>query len=165
MLCFSLGLSFFIYFFRQKAAIVFHSLKARIILWRVRGNEQNPVNNVERSLLIGCFNVCYSFHLPFHLLFRCVWKNLIFSVPMPSFGKCIHTQKNLVGSRTNLKDPIHLILTKFICETVSVLFMMNITINRYIIILYRFFTPAIVHMKMLVAFPKNGCISHLLPSM
>ena len=73
---FSLGSSIFICFFRQKATIVFHSLKARVHVFLFgddgEGTETFLVNNVERSLLIGCFNVCFSFHLPFHQLFRCV---------------------------------------------------------------------------------------------
>ena len=76
---FSLGSSFFICF-KFKAAIVFHSLKTRVFLCGDdrEGTEAFLVNtcNVERSLLIDCFNVCYSFHLPFHLLFRCVWKTV-----------------------------------------------------------------------------------------
>ena len=78
MCCVFLGSSFFICFFRLKAAIIFHSLKARVFLCgdEGEGTEAFLVNNVEKSLLIVCFNVCSSFHLPFHLLFRCVWKNL-----------------------------------------------------------------------------------------
>ena len=77
---FFLGSSFFICFFRQKAAIVFHSLKAKVFLCgnEGEGTESFLVNNVERSLHFGFyFNVFSSFHLLFHLLFRCVWKNLI----------------------------------------------------------------------------------------
>ena len=74
----------------------------------------------------------------------------------------LYILKNLVGSRTNLKGLIHLILIKFICETINVL-SLNIMINKYIIVLY-FFAPAMVHMEMLVTFAKKCCIFHLLPS-
>ena len=43
--------------------------------------------------------------------------------------------KNLVCSRTNLKGLIHLILIKFICETISVLFM-NIRPSFFIFLIY-----------------------------
>ena len=43
----------------------------------------------------------------------------------------VYILKNVIGSRTNLKGLIYLILIKFICETISFLFM-NVTINRYI---------------------------------
>ena len=46
---------------------------------------------------------------------------------------------SIVGSRTNLKGLIHLILIKFICETISVLFM-NITIHSLISVLRPFNT-------------------------
>ena len=114
---FSLGSSFFFYFFRQKAAIVFHSLKARVFLCGV---------------VLVCA-LASSFHLPFHLLFRCVLEKFdLFLVDFldPHLAN-VYILKNLIGSRTNLKGLIYLILIKFICETISFLFM-NITINRYI---------------------------------
>ena len=169
--CFTSGQAFsFVASDRKKAAIVFHSLKASVFYLcgdEGEGTQAFLVNNVEGSLLISCFNVFSSFHLPFHLFFRCVWKTLtcflwFFYVPRPSFGKCIHTQ-DLSRQSNKLKRPDPFNIYQFICETISVLFM-NITINGYIIILY-FFTPAMVHMEMLATFPKHGCISHLLSSM
>ena len=74
---FSLGSRFFICFFRQKAAIVFYSPKARAFLYgdEGEGTEAFLVNNVE-IITYRLFNVCSSFHLPFHLLFRCVLKKI-----------------------------------------------------------------------------------------
>ena len=60
---------------------------------------------------------------------------------MPSFGKCIHTLE--ISRQSNkLKRLDPLIFIKFICATISVLFM-NIAINRYIIIFLfsRYGTP------------------------
>ena len=72
------------------------------------------VNNVGRLLLIGCFNVCSSFHLPFRLHFRCVWKKLTcfllnFYVPRPSFGKCIPTQEfSRQSNKLKRPDPFNI---------------------------------------------------------
>ena len=74
---FSLGPIVFICFFRQRAAVVFHSLKAREFLCGDDGGgiEAFVVNNVE-IITFRLFSVCSSFSLPFHLLFRCVWKTI-----------------------------------------------------------------------------------------
>ena len=92
---FSLGSSFFSFVSsdRKLAAIVFHSLKAREFLRGVEGEgtEAFLLNNAQ-IITHRLFNVCSSFHLTFHLLFRCIRKPVDFYVPRPSFGKCIHTQ-------------------------------------------------------------------------
>ena len=69
-------LNFFYLFLQTESCNSFSQPESHDIFGGLRGNGQKQVNNVERSLLIGCFNVCYSFHLPFRLLFRCVLKNL-----------------------------------------------------------------------------------------
>ena len=54
----------------------------------------------------------------------------------------VHILKNLVGSRTNLKDLIHLILIK-ICETISVLFMnIKFKVQNYGIVYQRILETA-----------------------
>ena len=114
------GQAFFICFFRQKATIVFHSLKARVFLCgdEGEGTEAFLVNNVERSLLISCFNVCSSFQLPFHLLFRYVSEKMTFFCRISMFPDSllasVYILKNLKGSRTNLKGLIDIILIIFV---------------------------------------------------
>ena len=75
---FSLRSSFFICFFRQKAAIVFHSLKARKVLNgdEGEGTEAFLVNNAERSLLIGCLMCAPAFICLFVYFSDVFWKNL-----------------------------------------------------------------------------------------
>ena len=116
---FSLGSSFFICFFRQKATIVFHSLKAKVFLcvvMRGKGQKHLLVNNVGRSFLISCFNVRSSFSSIclfnyFSDVFGRLWRVSMFPGALLAN---VYILKNLVGSCRNLKGLIHLIFIMFV---------------------------------------------------